>query len=283
MYKEYWGFIEKPFENTPDPRFFYCSSKHEEALTRLLYAVQERKGAAMLSGEYGSGKTLLSRVIISKLLQQEDKYKFALVVNPAIPVLELLGEILYQLGGDNANQNRKTDILRNINDILYNTASNNRHTIIIIDEAQAIADDTVFEELRLLLNFQLNERFLLTLLLLGQPELREKVERIPQFKQRLALRYHLTTLTEPETARYIEYRCKTAGKNESVFTEDAYKSIYAYSNGIPRLINNACDLGLVIGMGEKTKYIDAHIIDEVIRDFKQGEEAIEKIDEKIDG
>lgn len=280
MYTEYWGFKEKPFENTPDPRFFYYSAKHEEALMRLLYAVQEKKGAAMLSGEYGAGKTLLSRVILAKLIQQDDKYKVALIVNPAIPVLELLGEVLYQLGGDNSARQRKVDILRTINEALYKNTQNNRHTIIIIDEAQAIEDQNIFEELRLLLNFQLNERFLLTLLLLGQPELREKVENIPPLKQRLALRYHLATLTEPETTSYIEYRCKVAGKADVLFRGCAHKLIYEYSQGVPRQINNLCDLSLVIGMGEKAKYIDEQIIKEVISDFRQGREMADLKEEK---
>ena len=283
MYEEYWGFKEKPFENTPDPRFFYCSEKHEEALMRLLYAVQERKGAAMLSGDYGSGKTLLSRVVLAKLIQQQKEYKVALVVNPAIPVLELLEEILYQLGGETAGQLRKIDILRNINELIYKTSQDNMHTVVIIDEAQAIEDENIFEELRLLLNFQLNERFLLTLLLLGQPELREKIEKLPQLKQRLALRYHLTTLTEAEMKSYIEYRCKVAGRADALFSDQAYKLIYEYSNGIPRKINNICDLSLVIGMGEKATIIDEQIIGKVIEDFKQGREAVESVKEQING
>lgn len=279
MYEDYWGFKEKPFENTPDPRFFYCSIKHEEALLRLLYAVQEKKGAAMLSGEYGSGKTLLSRLVLGKLMQQEDKYNVALVVNPAIPVLELLAEIVYQLGAEHSSQDRKIDILNRLNDILYRTVKNDKHTVIIIDEAQ-VTDESVFEELRLLLNFQLNERFLLTLLILGQPELREKIEKLPQFKQRLAVQYHLTTLSEPETKSYIEHRCKVAGRDQPLFLEPTYKLIYGYSNGVPRKINNLCDLSLVVGMGDDVTHIDEQIIQEVINDFQQGQEAVGKAEKK---
>lgn len=283
MYNDYWGFGEKPFENTPDPRFFYCSTRHEEALMRLLYAVEERKGSAMLSGEYGSGKTLLSRVILSKLLQEEEKYKVALIVNPAIPVLELLSEIVYQLGYQTLREDRKIDILRKLNEILYKTAEDNKHTVIIIDEAQVIEDESVFEELRLLLNFQLNERFLLTLLLLGQPELKEKIEVLPQLKQRLALSYHLTNLTEPETKGYIEHRSKVAGRQESIFSPEACRLIYEYSQGIPRQINNLCDLSLVIGMGERATQIDERIAKEVINDFQQGQATQAKVEEKING
>jgi general secretion pathway protein A len=283
MYESYWGLKEKPFENTPDPRFFYCSTKHEEALMRLLYAVQERKGSAMLSGEYGSGKTLLSRVILSKLLQEEDKYKVALIINPAIAVSELLSEIVYQLGGETSREDRKIDILRNLNEILYKTAEDNKHTVIIIDEAQAIEDESIFEELRLLLNFQLNERFLLTLLLLGQPELKDKVEKLPQLKQRLALYYHLTILTESETIGYIEHRCRVAGRQEPIFLAETCKLIYEYSKGVPRQINNLCDLSLVIGMGQKAPHINEQIIQSVVNDFQQGQQAVNEIKEKVDG
>lgn len=153
MYEVYWGFKEKPFENTPDPRFYFCSPKHEEALTRLLYAVDARKGAVMLTGEYGSGKTLLSRVLLTKLAQKENEYNFALVVNPAITRIELLNEILYQLEEKNTMKEAKFDILRQLNDIFYKTYQDNKHTVIIVDETQAIEDESVFEEMRLLLNF----------------------------------------------------------------------------------------------------------------------------------
>lgn len=271
MYCDYWGFTEKPFENTPDPKFFYYSSKHEEALMRLLYAVQERKGSALLSGEYGSGKTLLSRVIFGKLMQEEDKYKVALIVNPAIPALELLSEIVYQLGMETKAEDRKIEILRHLNELLYKAVEDDKHTVIIVDEAQAIEDTSIFEELRLLLNFQLNERFLLTLLLLGQPELREKIEEIPQLKQRLAVRYHLTTFSEAEAKNYIEHRCSVAGRRQPLFSDGAYKLLYEYSKGIPRQINNLCDLCLVIGMGEKAKQIGARIVRDVIGDYQQAE------------
>lgn len=279
MYNDYWGFKEKPFENTPDPRFFYCSAKHEEALMRLLYAVQERKSSGLLSGECGSGKTLLSRIILNRLMNKEE-YKVALVVNPAIPLLELLGEIVYQLGGENPAGERKVDILRRLNEILYSVSQDNKHAVIIVDEAQTISEESVYDELRLLLNFQVNERFLLTLLLLGQPELRDKIELLPQFKQRLALRYHLTTLTELETRAYIGHRCSVAGKEGPPFSESAYKLIYEYSHGLPREINNICDLGLVVGMGERADSVCERIVAEVIKDFQQVQEAVGKPAEK---
>jgi len=222
---------------------------------------------------------LLSRIILNRLMNKEE-YKVALVVNPAIPLLELLGEIVYQLGGENPSGERKIDILRRLNEILYSASQANKHTVIIVDEAQTISEDSVFDELRLLLNFQVNERFLLTLLLLGQPELREKIEGTRQFKQRLALRYHLTTLTESETKAYIGHRCAIAGKPSPPFSDGAYKLVYEYSQGLPREINNICDLSLVIGMGEKADSVCERIVSEVIKDFQQAYETIGNPGEK---
>lgn len=268
MYQKYWGFKEKPFENTPDPRFMYHSSKHQEALTRLLYAVREKKGAAMLSGDYGAGKTLISRVLVTKLLSENDRYKVVLVVNPAIPKEEILSEIVYQFGEEITKENRKSDLLHKLNDVLYRNMNDKKHSVIIIDEAQAIKDESVFDELRLLLNFQLNEVFLLTLLLLGQPELKDKIDKIPPLKQRLAISYHLDTLDLNETREYIDHRCRVAGRDEPVFSDDAIKLIYRASKGIPREINNICDLCLVIGVGNKVTLIDEDTAFEVIRDLK---------------
>ncbi|MCX5703139.1 MAG: AAA family ATPase [Candidatus Omnitrophica bacterium] len=270
MYEEYWGFKEKPFENTPDPRFIYYSLKHEEALMRLLYAVQERKGAAMLSGEYGSGKTLLSRVVMAKLLNEDERYRIALIVNPAIPKEELLSEIAYQFGQEISKEDKKSDLLRKLNGIFYRNMSDKKHSVIIIDEAQTIEDTSTFDELRLLLNFQLNEMFLLTLLLVGQPELKELIDKVPQFKQRLSIKYHLDALDANETAEYINHRCRVAGREDALFSTNALGLIYNASRGIPREINNFCDLSLLIGSGEKVNLINEDIVSQVIEDIKPG-------------
>lgn len=235
---------------------------------RLLYAVREKKGAAMLSGEYGSGKTLLSRVVMAKLLNEEERYKVALIVNPAIPKEELLAEIVYQFGQEINKEDKKSELLRKLNDVLYRNMSDNRHSVIIIDEAQAIEDESTLEEIRLLLNFQLNEMFLLTLLLFGQSDLKDKIDKIPQFKQRLSIRYHLDTLSSNETQEYIKHRCSVAGREEPAFSDRAVSIIYSASRGVPREINNICDLCLLIGLSNKVSIIDENIAAEVIRDIK---------------
>jgi len=269
MYENYWGLKEKPFENTPDPHFLYYSSQHEEALSRMLYAIRERKGAAMLTGEYGSGKTLLSRVLITKLNDESNKYSISLVVNPAIPPMDLLKEVVYQLGCDVSKGDDKIDIIHKLNEVLYKNLIEAKHSIIIIDEAQAISDETSFEEIRLLLNFQSNERFLLTLLLLGQPELKDKINRIKQLEQRFSLRYHLQNLSFEETAEYISHRCRVAQKEDKIFTDDSCRLIYEFTEGVPRKINNICDLSLLIGFGKGANEIDEPIVKTVIEDVRQ--------------
>lgn len=267
MYENYWGFKEKPFENTPDPRFLYLSSKHEEALMRILYCIHEHKGAGLLTGEIGSGKTFLTRVIISKISNEDKRYLSCLIINPSISSYELLSEITYQLTGKIEKKDRKIDLFRKLQAILNSAWKENKHTVIIIDEAQAIDAEGTFEQLRLLLNFQTEEKFLITLLIFGQPELKEKISRIPQLEQRLSIRYHLEALSQEETKNYIEHRCHVAGKEEKLFSDSACKIIYEASCGVPREINNICDLSLVIGFGEKAKHIDNNIASLVAKEF----------------
>jgi len=260
MYEEYWQLKKKPFENTPDPQFLYHSQEHDEALMRLLYAIQSAKGAAMLTGEYGCGKTLLMHTIIGEL--SDGPFEIAYLTNPRWTPVELIKEILYQLDVD-TNSNTKLDLLHKLNDFLFETARRQKHTIVIVDEAQVIQDLDTYEELRLLLNFQLNDKYLLTLFLVGQPELRDIISKLPQFDQRIAIRYHLKPFDLDNTIKYINYRLKVAGREEPLFTSDALEEVHRQSKGIPRLINNICDLCLVIGFGKRVNIIDSSIVKEV--------------------
>lgn len=268
MYREYWKLKEKPFENTPDPRFIYYSSKHEEALSRMLYCIREKKGAGMLTGDYGSGKTLLSRILLKEL--SADRYSDVLIFNPVLNPLEFLREIAYQLGRDNVPDN-KVDLIHVLNGILYENFTKGKDTVILIDEAQAIVSDEVFEELRLILNFQLNNAFLLTLILLGQPELSKKINLIPQLSQRVAIRYFLSALDETETYTYIRHRLSVAGRHEEVFKDSALELIFRASRGLPRIINNICDMCLLVGFGAKKDFIDDSIVREVVRDTEDAQ------------
>jgi general secretion pathway protein A len=266
MYEAYWKIREKPFENMPDPRFIYYSQKHEEALSRMLYAVRERKGAAILTGEYGSGKTLLSRILLEEL--SSEQYQPAIIVNPILPPLELLKEIIYQLGGNTTSLSSKGDLLHYFDGMLYRNRTENKNTVIVIDEAQAVSVES-FEELRLLLNFQLNDDFLLTLILLGQPELKAKMDKLPQLKQRFSIRYHLKALAEEQSKEYILHRLEVAGAEKEIFRDDALSEIYRFSEGIPRRINNICDLALLVGCAEGLDKVDKEIIKDVAEDLEE--------------
>jgi len=266
VYEEYWKLKEKPFENTPDPRFFYHSPNHEEALMRLYYVIKERKGAGLLTGEYGSGKTVLTRFIIKELSQEDNRYKIALIVNPSLSAEDFLKEIIFQLEG-REYEGSKLKILHTINDILYKSTEEDKDIVIIVDEAQVIDSQEMFEELRLLLNFQLNTRFLLTLILVGQPELREKINKLPQLKQRMAISFHLNVLTPEEAAHYIDHRCRIAGAQRELFAKEAIELITANSNGIPRRVNTYCELALMQGMLANATTIDRETAEEAIEDI----------------
>ncbi len=238
----------------------YYSVKHKEALLNLLYAVNENKGAALLTGDIGCGKTLLARALISRLDPEE--FEVALVANPRLDEEEFMQEIMYQFGQDVQKPGRLS-IMHHFNEFLYNNAMDGRKSILIIDEAQLIKNEMILEEIRLLLNFQLNDRFLLTLILIGQPELEDMLRRIPQLDQRIGIRFHIDHLTSDDTRNYIRYRLKQAGREQPLFTEDAIASIFKYSEGIPRKINTICDLCLVMGVARSLTSIDQHVVREL--------------------
>lgn len=262
MYENYWKLKEKPFENTPDPRFLYNSPQHEEGLNRLLYVVKESKGAGLLTGVYGCGKTLLARALMKEL--ENSVYKVAIVNNPRLDDIELLRIIAYYLGV-NEPPVRKADILITLEKVLQNNLNDGKKTVVVIDEAHAIEDKNIFEEIRLLLNFQFDNKFLLTLLILGQPELKDKIEANKQLNQRIALRFYLEALKRDETENYIKHRLIIAGAISPVFTTDAIDIVHERSGGIPRRINQLCDAALLTGFGKEVQEINRDIVDETIK------------------
>jgi len=229
----------------------------------MLYAIRECKNAAMLTGECGSGKTLLSRILAEELSNAQ--HQSVLIFNPRVPALELIKEIAHQLNGDMASFLSMTDVFRYFNEILYGNEDGNKKTVIIIDEAQALLEDS-FEELWLLLNFQLNDTFLLTIILLGQAELRRKIKNLPQFKERIAVRYNLTALSQEDTKKYIRHRLEVAGSEET-FRNDIFSEVYRFSGGIPGRINSIYDMALLVGYGEGVDVIDKETIEEVAKDL----------------
>lgn len=265
MYEEHWGLTESPFENTPNPKFLYYSNEHEEGLSRLLYVVERRKGAAMLTGVFGCGKTVLARALFSRL--NKNIYQIATINNPNLKSVEFLRAIARQLGAENLPQKlneMSTDhFLELIEEILLNNVKDGKETLVIIDEAHVIKDIDIFEELRLLLNFQFEERFLLTLILMGQPELADRIKKNKQLSQRIAIGYSLVPLNKDETEKYIAHRLEVAGVRGEIFSPKALKPIFQNSGGIPRRINQICDMCLLTGLHQNAKIIDEGIVDEV--------------------
>ena len=264
MYEAYWELAEPPFDNSPNPKFFYLSPEHEEALVRMVYTVRHRKGCGMLTGEYGCGKTTLSRALIQRL--EAERYEIGLLTNPSWSAVDFLREALYQLGVETA-ETTKPELLHQLNDLFFRNYREGRDTVLIVDEAQLIEDDAIFEELRLLLNFQTDDRFLVTLLLIGSPELREKVRRLKHLDQRITIRYHLNTLDQTHTATYIAHRLRMAGRTSTIFTDEAVKLIFDFTRGTPREINNLCDVALLVGYTKRAEEINEKIIAEVIKDM----------------
>jgi general secretion pathway protein A len=262
MYLDYWKFKEFPFENVPDPRFFYLSRSHEEALTRLIYAARMRKGGAMLSGEIGCGKTTLTKVCVQEL--SGDTFDIGLIINPKLEAVEFLQEVLYQFNIIDV-PDTKVKCLHLLNQKMIENMKQNKETLLMVDEAQLLHQDTL-EEIRLLLNFQLNDRFLMTIILLGQPELKDKIRAIEQLDQRIAIKYHLDPFDSKDTTSYIQFRQLKAGREKSAFSSEAVRKIYDHTKGVPRKINNLCDLSLLIGFSKNEDLISDKIVESIISD-----------------
>jgi len=260
LYEEFYGLREKPFSRTPDPRFLYQSRKHAEALARLQLAVEEQD-IILLTGDIGCGKTTLSRALIDSL---DARYYPVLIINPRLSSSQLLGLVALRLGMPDESRS-KHGLLEGINGKLYELSEAGRHTTLIIDEAQLIPDKAAFEELRLLTNFQLDDRNLLSLVLLGQPELRERLSRKPYraLRQRVGLTYHLGPLDGQETREYVTHRLRVAGREEMLFDDSALSVLYRHSGGVPRRINILAGNALFEGFGKGAEIITEEIVDDV--------------------
>ncbi len=257
MYESYWGLTALPFQNVPDPKFFCPLPAFQEALDKLLFVVHSGKGGALLTGEVGCGKSTLSRVFLMEL--EEAKYDIGLVINPSIPADELLREIALQLGLSASSPHRPT-LFRALNDHLAANAQTDKTTVLILDEAHTIGEEAAFENLRMLLNFQFNDRQLLTLILLGTPELRGMVAQQRGLDQRLAVRLTLGPLREEDASFYIGFRLRKAGASKPIFSEEAITAIARESRGIPRRINNLCDLCLLEGWKRGVAAVDTSLV-----------------------
>lgn len=260
MYKSYFGFREKPFSKTPDPRFLFLSHGHAEALARLEFVVEERE-IAVLTGDIGCGKTTLSRALMDRL---GDSYRFCYIVNPRLNPVEFLRTTARFLDVDPPAAD-KEGLLEQIYTAVYGSCQRGICPVIVIDEAQVIDNDEVFDEIRLLTNFQLDNQNLLAVIIMGQPELRPMLvsRRFEPLRQRISLHYHLTPLSLEETMEYLDFRLESAGGTAGLFSPDAVQLIFELTGGVPRRINSMATNALLVAYGSDAALIDSRIINEI--------------------
>jgi len=264
MYLDHWQLKRFPFENVGNPAYFFETEGVRDILHDLEDAIGRRKGAVVLTGEIGCGKTTLIEHFLLGL--DETRYDIALITYPCLEPLEMLREINLQLGLD-ADGGDRNALLHALQQHLANNASSGRDTLICIDEAQSIPSITTFEELRLLLNFKLPDRFLLTLMFVGQPELQKKINRLPQLKQRIALHLHLGPLSEQDATQYMLHRLDAAGSKRCILTRQAVDSVYRHTRGVPRRINHLADRCLMEGMRLNAALLDSRLVNETMKHY----------------
>lgn len=264
MYEQFYRLRARPFIKTPDPKFLFFSRNHEEALARLQYAVEEKE-LILLTGEVGSGKTTLTRALMDSL---GEKYRVILIINPRLTPSQFLRTIAKRFDID-VPYNYKDNLLDAIYEKVFKDYESGITPVIIIDEAQLIPNKSTFEEIRLLTNFQLDYTNLLSLVLVGQTDLRRRLNHktyLP-LRQRIGLFYHLGPLAENEIRGYVEHRLKISGLEEPLFTDEALKQLYRYSGGIPRVINSLATSALLEGFGKELRIIDEYLINEAAKEL----------------
>ncbi len=273
MYQEYFQLAEAPFSIAPDPRYLYLSDQHREALAHLLYGVKGDGGFVLLTGEVGTGKTTICRGLVEQLPSECD---VALIFNPRLTVVELLSTICDEFGVRYPKDNRSIKVFVDLlNAHLLEAHARGRKSVLIIDEAQNLTA-SVLEQMRLLTNLETNQRKLLQIILLGQPELRDMLDRpeLRQLAQRIVARYHLGPLKKEDTEAYVQHRLAVAGARQQIFTPSSMKTLYRLTGGIPRLINTVSDRALLGAYAEGRTAVTPRIIEtsarEVIGERKRG-------------
>jgi general secretion pathway protein A len=267
VYLDYYHLTEMPFDITPNPRFLFYSTKHREAYNHLMFGIRERRGFVQLTGEVGAGKTTLCRAMLEQLDGAE--YATALILNPALSTSKLIKAIAMEFGLEVRGMD-ELEVLDSLNLFLLRLAEDGRDAVLIIDEAQDLSDEGL-EQVRLLSNLELDNRKLIQIVLLGQPELRDKLNNpaLRQLRQRITVRYHLKALTREEVQHYIRHRLKVSGANGCPrFTGPAFWRIQSYSQGVPRLVNALCDKALLAGFVNRREKIDYRTIGVAIRELE---------------
>jgi general secretion pathway protein A len=270
MYKAFYNLNRDPFEITPDPSFLFPTKKHNEALAALYYGVRRRKGFVVLTGEVGTGKTLLLRCLL-QLLKRNNDVAYAYVFNGRLSSVEFLQYIAGDLGLPAPNKN-KGELLLQLSNYVIERGRNHLTTVLVVDEAHQLSTE-ILEEIRLLTNLETTQSKLLQILLVGQPELDEKLDSVElrQLKQRIAFRSCLTPLDEIETKGYIERRLQLAGSNspvETLFPQETISAVYRCSGGFPRLINTVCENALIAAYSKKLASVTPEIIEDIATEFR---------------
>jgi len=272
MYKSFYHLDCNPFEITPDPAFLFPTKRHNEALAALYYGVRQHKGFVVLTGEVGTGKTLLLRCLLH-LLKKSNDVTYAYVFNGRLTPVEFLQYVANDFRLPAANKN-KSELLLELANYVISRGSQNLTTVLVVDEAHQLAAN-ILEEIRLLTNLETTKTKLLQILLVGQPELDEKLDsfQLRQLKQRIAFRSQLAPLDANETKGYIERRLQLAGANSdasALFPTHTVEAVYRYSGGIPRLINTICENALISAYAKGALAVTPSIIDDVAAEFRLG-------------
>lgn len=266
MYLDFYGLKEPPFNITPNPRYLFFSAKHREALNYLLYGIRERKGFVQITGEVGAGKTTLCRALLEQL---GNNYSTALILNPVLDANQLLKSIAIEFGLDVKGLDH-LETVDEINFFLLRQMEQGRDSVLIIDEAQNLTPE-LLEQVRLLSNLETDDRKLLQIVLMGQPELRDRLNHsnLRQLRQRITVRYHLSPLKQFELSQYVQHRLQISGaKGPPFFTLPALWRIFSYSKGIPRLINAVCDKCLLAGFVHQTERITFGLVGRAVRELE---------------
>ena len=266
MYREFFGLKEKPFNITSDPNFLFLSRAHKEAFSHLLYGIKERKGFLEITGEVGAGKTTLCRALLGQL---DKKTKSAFIFNSTLPELQLLQAILEDFGII-VNRRNKVSLLKQLNAFLIDELTHGNNVVLIIDEAQNLKT-SMLEEIRMLSNLETDKEKLFQIILVGQPELKNKLASpsLRQLRQRISVRFHITPLQKDEIAGYISHRLSVAGSSgQVVFEPDAVDRIFDFSGGIPRLINTVCDKSMLTAYVMETRQITMPMVERSIYEME---------------